>query len=83
MDGDAAAAAVDLALTGREWAPPERRLAVSPLTLQSLSMKRNTIEAILRWLEAFDGAGYTLLFPALAAGLRLLLFAVDHAVADG
>lgn len=46
-------------------------------------MKRNTIEAILRWLEAFDGAGYTLLFPALAAGLRLLLFAVDHAVADG
>jgi hypothetical protein len=40
-------------------------------------------ETILQWLEAFDGAGYTLLFLALALWLRLLLLAIDRAVTDG
>jgi len=44
---------------------------------------RRTTEAILHWLEAFDGSGSTLLLLVLAVCLRLLLFAIDCAVTDG
>lgn len=46
-------------------------------------MRRTSLDAVLHWLEGFDGAGCTLLFLALAFWLRLLVFAIDRAVSDG
>jgi hypothetical protein len=40
-------------------------------------------EAVLRWLEGFNGAGGTLLFLALAVWLRLVLLLVDEVVPSG
>lgn len=47
------------------------------------SWGRTTIETALRCLEAFEGAGGTMVLPALAAGLRLFLFAMDRALIHG
>jgi hypothetical protein len=40
-------------------------------------------KAVLYWLDAFDGVGYTFVFLLLAFWLRVFLVITDVAVSDG